>query len=217
MPTVMLTPKYYASGTSVARPARSVARASSSTAGAGADHDVEKSSAVVQNQDQTPAAVRNCGLTFFVKRGAGFTRKLKAHTRLLTLVEGPYSNNSSSQVLGCDRLLLIAGGIGITAIIPFVANHWNLKLSWSVREKARCLVTELADTLDTIEEKGVRVGSRLDIASLLTHEAAVGWQKIGVVISRPPSFCDDAKTGVIAQARVSKTTQFELEVEAYSW
>lgn len=40
---------------------------------------------------------------------------------------------------------------------------------------------------------------------------------IGVVISGPPSFYDDAKAAVIAQARVSKTTQFELEVEACSW
>jgi hypothetical protein len=98
-----------------------------------------------------------------------------------------------------------------------VANHWNVKLSWSVRDKAKCLVNELAGVLDTLEEKDVQVGSRLDIPSLLAREVATGWQMIGVVISGPPSFCDDAKAAVIAQARVSKTIEFELEVEAYSW
>lgn len=217
MPTAMLTPKLDADGTSLDRPARPVARSGSSTDSATADHDVEKSSAVVQSHSQAPVSRQNRGLTFFVKKGAGFTKKLQAQTNLLTLVEGPYPNNSTNQVLRCDRLLLIAGGIGITAIVPFVANHWNVELSWSVRENAECLVNELAGVLDTVEEKVVRVGSRLDVPSLLAHEAAAGWQMIGVVISGPPSFCDDAKAAVIAQARVSKTTQFELEVEAYSW
>ena len=213
----MLTPKSGADGTGVTRSTRPVARSGSSTDSAGADHDVEKSSAVIHNHSQTPVGRQNRGLTFFVKKGAGFTKKLQAHANLLTLVEGPYPNNSTAQVLRCDRLLLIAGGIGITAIVPFMANHWNVKLSWSVRDKAECLVNELAGGLDSVEEKDVRVGSRLDIPSLLAREAAAGWQMIGVVISGPPSFCDDAKAAVIAQARVSKATQFELEVEAYSW
>lgn len=217
MPTSMLTTKSDANSTEVAHPTRPVARSGSSTDSTGADRDVEKSSPVVQNHSQAPVRRHNRGLTFFVKKGAGFTKKLQAHTNLLTLVEGPYPNNSTGQVLRCDRLLLIAGGIGITAIVPFVANHWNIKLSWSVRDKAKCLVNGLAGVLDTVKEKNVRIGSRLDIPSLLAHEAAAGWQMIGVVISGPPSFCDDAKAAVIAQARVSKTTQFEFEVEAYSW
>jgi hypothetical protein len=217
MPTAMLTPKSDADGTGGTRPARTIARSGSSTDSTGADHDVEKTSAVAQSHSQTPASRQNRGITFFVKKGAGFTKKLQAHTNLLTLVEGPYLNNSTSQVLRCDRLLLIAGGIGITAVVPFVANHWNVKLSWSVRDKAKCLVNELAGVLDTLEEKDVQVGSRLDIPSLLAREVATGWQMIGVVISGPPSFCDDAKAAVIAQARVSKTIEFELEVEAYSW
>lgn len=86
-----------------------------------------------------------------------------------------------------------------------------------MRDKAECLVNELAGVLDTVEEKDVRVGSRLDISSLLAPEAAAGWEMIGAVISGPPSFCDDAKAAVIVQARVSKATEFELEFEAYSW
>lgn len=134
MPTAMPTP--ISGDDTITRPARAVARSGSSTDSAGADHDVEKSSTVVQSQGQAPSDRHNGGLTFFVKKGAGFTKKPQAHTNLLTMLEGPYPNNSTSQVLCCDRLLLVAGGIGITAIIPFVANHWNVKLSWSVREKS---------------------------------------------------------------------------------
>jgi hypothetical protein len=85
-----------------------------------------------------------------------------------------------------------------------------------VRENAHCLVTEFDGLLNTVVDKDIRIGSRLDISSLLAHETRAGWKKIGVVISGPPSFCDDAKAAVIAQARISKTIQFELKVEAYS-
>lgn len=44
-----------------------------------------------------------------------------------------------------------------------------------MRDEAECLVNELAGVLDTVEEKDVRVGSRLDISSLLAPEAAAGW------------------------------------------
>jgi ferredoxin-NADP reductase len=172
---------------------------------------------VIQSHRESQSSRSTSGPTFFVKKGIGFTTKLHAHPSLLTYVEGPYPNNSSGQVLLCDRLLLIAGGIGITAVVPFIANHWNVKLNWSVRENAHCLVTEFDGLLNTVVDKDIRIGSRLDISSLLAHETRAGWKKIGVVISGPPSFCDDAKAAVIAQARISKTTQFELEVEAYSW
>lgn len=170
----MLAPKSDADGTGVTRSTRPVVRSGSSTDSAGADPDVEKSSAVVQSHSQAPISHQNRGLTSFVKKGAGFTKKLQAHTNLLTLVKGPYLNNSTAQVLRCDRLLLIAGGIGITAIVPFVANHWNVKLSWSVRDKAECLVNELAGVLESVEEEDVQVGSRLGISSLLAEKRRLG-------------------------------------------
>lgn len=76
---------------------------------------------------------------------------------------------------------------------------------------------ELDGVLGTLEDKQVRVGSRLDFSALLAQEAAAGWKKVGVVISGPPAFCDAAKAAVISQARSSDAVEFELEVEAYSW
>ncbi len=70
------------------------------------------------------------GLTFYVRKSKGMTKSLCANDRLLTLVEGPYPNNSTKEVLRCDRLLLVAGGIGITGLLPFANSHWNVKLAW---------------------------------------------------------------------------------------
>lgn len=148
--------------------------------------DLEKRSVVVQSHRESQHRRSTSGLTFFVKKGTGFTRKLQGHANLLTYIEGSYPNNSSSQALLCDRLLLIAGGIGITAVIPFIANHWNVHSSWSARENARCLVTELDGLLSNLVDKDIRVGSRLGIPSLLAFETSAGWKKIGVVISGPP-------------------------------
>lgn len=214
MPTVLLNPSSYGNKSGIAQTSKSFGRSDSSEH---SDEDVEKSSAVVRSRSSAQNERQPVGLTFFIKKGTGFTKLLQAHQKLLTLIEGPYPNNSSGEVLRCDRLLLIAGGIGITAIVPFIASHWNVKLSWSIRESAQCLVKGLDGALSTPEDKEVRVGERLDFSALLAQEAAAGWKKVGVVISGPPSFCDAAKVAVITQARSSDKVEFQLEVEVYSW
>lgn len=120
MPTVLLSPSSYKNKSGAAQTSRSLGRSDSSEH---SDADVEKSSAVVQSHSSTQNERQPVGLTFFIKKGTGFTKRLQAHQKLLTLIEGPYPNNSSGEVLLCDRLLLIAGGIGITAIVPFIASH----------------------------------------------------------------------------------------------
>ncbi|KAK7026116.1 hypothetical protein VNI00_015691 [Paramarasmius palmivorus] len=68
------------------------------------------------------------GLTLFIKKSTGMTKYLKAENRLLTLLDGPYPNNSTASVLQCDRVLLIGGGIGITSLLPWLNSHPNVKL-----------------------------------------------------------------------------------------
>lgn len=65
------------------------------------------------------------------------TKSLRADDRFLAFVEGPCPNSPTRELLRCDRLLLIGGGIGVTGLLPFVNNHWNVKLAWSVKESAR--------------------------------------------------------------------------------
>ena len=183
-------------------------------------HDVEKTNAVNPTAKAVTVVPHHArpdvGLTLYIRRSAGATKHLAAHDSLFTLVEGPYPNNPTREVLRCDRLLLVCGGIGITGALPFVNNHWSVKLAWSVRESARCLVEDLDGALSAVADKEVRVGSRLDVGQLLQVEMEAGWERVGVVVCGPGGLCDDVRAAVVAAGKLGKT-EFELEVEAYSW
>ncbi|VUC30242.1 unnamed protein product [Clonostachys rosea] len=161
-----------------------------------------------------PNAVSGAGITLFIKKEAGVTKFLKPDDNLLVLLDGPYSNNHTSAVLRCDRVLLIGGGIGITGLLPWSFNHHNIKLAWSVKESAKFLVD--AVPLDHVADREVRVGSRLAVSELIAEEAEMGWARIGVVVSGPGSLCDDVRAAVAAAGKRTKVV-FDLEVDAYSW
>ena len=180
-------------------------------------HDVEKINAVKQSAKEVVQNARSdISLTLYVRKSTGTTKNLAAIENLLTFVEGPYPSNSTSQVLQCNRLLLIGGGIGITGILPFVNNHWNVKLAWSVKESARCLAEDLQGALSAVADKEISVGTRLNVKQLLQQEVEAGWERVGVVVCGPSGLCDDVRATLVAASKLGKT-DFELEVEAYSW
>lgn len=182
-------------------------------------HEAQKNSDVEKHEPKTRvmrAHHPSIGLTLYVKKSTGMTRCLHTTENLLTFVEGPYPNSATREVLRCDRILLISGGIGITALLPFVNNHRNVKLAWSIKESARVLVDDLDGVLSMIADKDIRIGSRLDVEALLAEEVRAGWEKVGVVVSGPGGLCDDVRAAVVAAGKRSKT-EFEFEVEAYSW
>ena len=110
-------------------------------------------------------------------------------------------------------MLLIGGGIGITGLLPWINNHLNTKLYWSVKDSAEGLVHSLDAALGNVE-KDVRIGRRLDFDSLLREES--GWAKIGVLVCGPAGMCDDVRAAVATAGRTAQSV-YELEVEAYSW
>lgn len=176
--------------------------------------DVEKSAmrpTTTSVKDSAPGA----GITLFVRKSTGLTRLLASHSSLLTLLDGPYPDNPTRGVLRSDRLLLIAGGVGITGVLPYIARHTNVKVFWSVRAAAEGLVRDLEGALSKVE-KDVRIGSRLDIPALLAEEESAGWDRVGVVACGPGGLCDDARALVTAKAR-SGPVVWELEVDAFSW
>ncbi|EJD42991.1 ferric reductase transmembrane component 4 [Auricularia subglabra TFB-10046 SS5] len=172
------------------------------------DKDIEKSSTNI-------AHVSGAGITLFIRRSTGLTKYLKAHDGLLTLIDGPYPSGSVSSVLRCERVLLISGGIGVTGVLPWVHNHANAELFWSVRTTAECLFHAIEPALLKVE-KDIRIGERFDVAALLREEAQVGWDKIGVVVCGPGGLCDDVRAAVTSLSREGEV-EVELEVEAFSW
>ncbi|GAB1315396.1 hypothetical protein MFIFM68171_05606 [Madurella fahalii] len=80
-------------------------------------------------EKETKTAVTTAGLTLFIRKSSGMTKSLPSSAaELLTLMDGPYPNKTSA-VLSCDRVVLIAGGIGITGVLPWIDSHPSVKLA----------------------------------------------------------------------------------------
>ncbi|KAM7195013.1 ferric reductase transmembrane component 4 [Rhypophila sp. PSN 637] len=184
----------------------------------GPDGDAEKGLEVRVAELKTSTTDTGSGITLLVKKSKGVTSHLKACDGLLTLLDGPYPNKSTTKILNCERLLLIGGRIGITGVLPWIAHHSNVKLAWSMKESARCLVEQVEPALEMVAEKDVRVARRLDLEQLLADEVNMGWSRVGVVVSGPAGLCDDARVAVASAGRKTQgKTVLELEVDAYSW
>lgn len=181
--------------------------------------DIEKtgtSTVIRARASSSPRATDTSGITLYIRKSLGLTKLLDTHTSLLTFLDGPYFNNSTAAILRTDRLVLIAGGIGITAILPFLSHHPNISLYWSVKASSQGLVEDLQSVLKETREKDVRVGDRLDVEGLLGREENEGWKRIGVVVCGPGGLCDEVRSVVIKRAKQGNA-DWELDVEAFSW
>lgn len=160
------------------------------------------------------------GVTLYIKKSTGITKFLSGHDKLLTLLEGPYGHtslSSSNTILKCDRLILIAGGIGITAVLPFISSHPNVKLAWSMKREMEGMVRELNPVLEGLEEreKTVVVSGRIDLTGLLEEEGQRGWGNIGVVVCGLGDMGDMVREQVVGLGK--KGVAVKLLVEAFCW
>lgn len=190
------------------------------------DGDVEKSSGGIiaaTRQIRATSPTLTAGVSLYIRKSKGRTGWLREQERLVALLDGPYTSQSTRQILKCDRLLLIAGGIGITGILPFAYAHLNVKLCWSVKDYAECLVKDLGAALAHVAEKEIRTGQRLDLQGLIAQEVDAASEtsskvKVGVVVCGPGGMCDDVRDMVARSGRQNKSNVvFELDVEAFSW
>lgn len=161
-------------------------------------------------------ATTTAGVTLYIRKSTGMTRLLQQHVSLVTLLDGPYPNNPPAAVLGCDRLLLIGGGIGITGLLAFTNAHINVKLAWGIKQADSALATELDRAVRSVADHEIRIGERLNVGDLLEQEILAGYKKVGVVVCGPPSLCDDVRALVSSLGR-HKNVEFELEVDAFAW
>ncbi|KAI9759018.1 MAG: hypothetical protein M1835_000480 [Candelina submexicana] len=182
-------------------------------------HDVEKPTGKVLEasmEHDATGSVGTTGVTLIIKKSSGLTKLLKSHGRLLTMLDGPYPQHPSSDILRCDHILLIGGGIGITGLIAWTNAHPNVKLAWSVKSSAEALVKEMELFLRDIGDKEIVIGGQLKLEQLLRSEVQAGYEKVGVVVCGPGGMCDVVRAGVAGLGRGGKTV-FELEISAFSW
>ena len=200
------------------------------TGGASSDDDPEKSSpkptpTATTTTTPHPPSITPTGISFIIRKSLGLTQLLKTHTSLPALLDGPYPNNPTSALQRCDRVLLVAGGIGITGVLPWARFHPNARLCWSVRASAAGLAEALGPALEALplpllageREREVRVGRRFEVRGLVEEEVAAGWKRIGVVVCGPGGLCDEVRAVVAEVGKREKGVVLELEVDAYSW
>ncbi|EPS35137.1 hypothetical protein H072_11570 [Dactylellina haptotyla CBS 200.50] len=184
----------------------------------------EDSGSSTQYMDTLPQA------GFIARVRNGITSKLatrldsSSELSLPVLIEGPYRSNADSKISECATIICIAGGVGITALLPYLRTFHaprQGRLFWGMRKASLMdsLTVEIADL-----PKGVHVettvGERLNVKKILLEELGShsGNGLTGVVVCGPPGLADEVRYQITSLTRQGTLrTPFILIDEAFSW
>ncbi|KAF2669305.1 hypothetical protein BT63DRAFT_479164 [Microthyrium microscopicum] len=158
-------------------------------------------------------------LSFFMRTHTGTTSLLRLRSRLPVLIEGSYG--LPLDLSHYHRLICIAGGVGITAVISYLREHARTngpgaaKLYWGSRSDA--LVDALAEEVSRYD--GIAVTKeRLDVKAIVRREVSgvpEGW-RVAVVVSGPKAMADDVREVVCEVGRGRKGV-VRLVDECFGW
>ena len=195
-------------------------------AGSDSDSDAVSSSIPSSSSSSTRGSV------FYVRVMSGQTIDLAKHVgrSLTVLVEGSYGHSSilskhqlGEQTLDYPNLILVAGGVGVTAVLPLIDKARRVmplgrtKVLWGVRSEGRGLVKDVERLLgvqakphiETEKEEGstktarwgdadvlISIGDRLDIPALLQKEIGLVRGGTTVVVCGPAAMADEVRSSV---------------------
>ncbi|KAJ3524826.1 hypothetical protein NMY22_g10836 [Coprinellus aureogranulatus] len=199
----------------------------------GADGDEEKVSTTSSGSEKSLGTGISPRTTLLVRTLDGFTKALT--TRLLSspdhrislpvIVESSYHSNPAARNLAhCSSLLCIAGGVGITAVLPLI-RHFNgvrSRLEWGVRNES--LVRALGPELSALTrgpkavEVNTTVGKRLKVADIVKQELEKEGDSgnLGVVVCGPNAMADEVREAVATLGPKAKRGVVFVD-EAFSW
>ncbi len=110
----------------------------------------------------------------------------------------------------------IAGGVGITAVVPFLQSHpGSRKLYWGVRNDG--IVKAMEDNLSGIS-KEVFIGKRMalsDVVDGAVRDSGLG--DIAMIVSGPSSMADETRMLVSEHGRKNKRCNIKLVEESFAW
>ncbi|KAL8932296.1 MAG: hypothetical protein Q9216_006894 [Gyalolechia sp. 2 TL-2023] len=176
----------------------------------GSSTDSSGSGSPERQQRQSPAQI---GLTFLLRTKAGVTGQLRKHARLPVLIEsayGPHEDLSEYALLIC-----IAGGVGITACLPYLRAHPGAtKLFWGARSHG--VVDAMTPSLTGVE-KETFVGQRMNISEVLYRELSDAAVPAVVLVSGPSEMADEVRCVVSELGKGGKGLRVKLMEEAFSW
>ncbi|KAJ6441443.1 putative PTR2-Di-and tripeptide permease [Purpureocillium lavendulum] len=169
------------------------------------------------------------GISMFIRVQGGITQKLAQVAGIVqgipVLVEGSYGLEGKTLLQGHDsklapsleypHILCIAGGAGISAVLPALSQCLNIygmkgsaKLYWGLRS------AQLVDAVQSSIvgpggeraswgniEAHISVGSRLNVREILERELSESLRGTTVVVCGPPAMCDEVRYSVAALAR----------------
>ncbi|RGP78968.1 ferric-chelate reductase [Fusarium longipes] len=166
------------------------------------------------------------GLVVFVRRHGGVTSLLASASRLdrgiPVLVEGSYGSHASiirpPTAIEYPNIICIAGGVGITGVLPYIDSRPSLtglrgkrRLLWGVRteplvESVRSVISRITDTADGGEvwndfNVSISVGKRFDITSILEEELRSVNGGTIVAVCGPAGMADDVRMAVTELGR----------------
>lgn len=170
--------------------------------------------------------------TFFARRRTGVTARLAARAalgpiRMGVVVDGPYphSGDVTTQLKRTSSVVYIAGGVGITALLPLLRHITTpSKLFWGTRKAG--LVTAMRPALAVLEsghaELEIALGQRLDVDDILQKALARTTGgcdgPVGIVVCGPPGMADLVRHKVAQITRNGEQTRpYVLVDEAFSW
>lgn len=182
------------------------------------------------SQDKIGTTLTHPRVSILIRVQAGMTAHLAAKAaaagtkvRIPAILEGSYCNTSAVQLSQCTSIVRIAGGVGITAVLPILREQTcRRRVFWGVRNPS--IVDECnRGILDLPAEVEVEtsIGKRLDIRSILSDELLSQTCErgpVGIVVCGPPEMADDVRNNV---ARLAKSGSLRRGVvlvdEAFSW
>ena len=165
-------------------------------------------------------------VTLLVRVQDGITKSLLAsgNRQVRVLIESSYrSNPALSNLSSCSTLLCIAGGVGITAVLPVARKFGGVRtrLCWGMRSQTllQAVGGDIARLGPSVEVE-TSVGARLPIEDILTEELVGADEKgeIGVVVCGPAEMADEV-TLVVNKIVFSGRSRrgVVLVNEAFSW
>lgn len=193
---------------------------------------------------------KELGIVLFVKRQKGITAKLMTANwglkGLPVLVEGSYGHSMLSphveEVVPTSEfpnLICIAGGVGITGVLPALASFHSLtkptgtkKLYWGVRTVPllHSLENMLGFQVSSAETKAktpwydvdvtLSVGQRLDLRSLLERDLKSNKGGTLITVCGPVNMTDDVRqfvSGISRHSQDGKVIVTKLLIEAFDW
>lgn len=123
-------------------------------------------------------------LPLYIRTYAGFTRRLRncvdeeSSAQLEAWLEGPYGGHDQDITIGFDNVILVAGGGGISAMLPWLEHFAtklragkimqasSLRLYWSVKKQSA--VSWIAEALERLRLRELR--SKISIEIHVTQE-----------------------------------------------